>query len=217
LFAKDKEKIKQLEARAESAEGNNMKLILESIHNNETLTDEVQTQLEELANRFRYVEPRITSEIEKAMDLFNNGMVEKSIFSLAKVIENMLKVHYEEKPNNLKRVKAWIKGIVDENNRIKNLVKLKKQGEYDGEIPSRRNHVPNTNYKGYLQYAMEVDKKITKEELMYINALKEIRNIEAHEVGVDLPDWVNKTSMTTAINGITKIAVFVYPPKNYLA
>ena len=202
VLVKEKEKNKQLAARVKSVEGNNMKLILESIQDNETLTDEVQKQLKELVNRFQHIDKRVTDQIEKALALFQVGQIPTAIMSLVTIIEKMLKVHYEENQTNASKVKAWVKNVKEENQH------RKKNGKKTLEVPN------SNTFRGLLRYCAEVDNKITKEEFKYITMIKEMRNAESHELGVKFPGWVGEVGMTTAINGIAKIAEFVYPVKN---
>lgn len=85
-------------------EEDNLKLILESIHQNHDLTSEVQKQLEQLVSRFRTINPKISNEIAQSLQLIQIGQVENAIEDLAKIIENLLKEHYKEDNN----FKAWL-------------------------------------------------------------------------------------------------------------
>jgi Rad3-related DNA helicase len=85
-------------------EEDNLKLILDSIHQNHDLTNEVQTQLEQLAKKFRTINPKISNEIAQALQLIQIGQVENAIEDLAKIIENLLKEHYHEDNN----FKTWL-------------------------------------------------------------------------------------------------------------
>lgn len=85
-------------------EEDNLKLILDSIHQNNNLTNEVQRQLEKLVDKFKTINPKISNEIAQALQLIQIGQIENAIEDLAKIIENLLKEHYKEDDN----YKTWL-------------------------------------------------------------------------------------------------------------
>ena len=88
----DKKKIAELEE-------DKLKLILDSLKRNPNLSDEIKTQLEKLITEFEKIDDKISNELAQALQLFQIGQTENAIEDLVKIIEHLLKKHYEEDNN----------------------------------------------------------------------------------------------------------------------
>ncbi len=89
MKSKAEEKIKKIEA-------DNLKLIYDSIHRKNDLSDELQRQLLKLSKKFKPHNIKISNEIVQALQLIHIGQVENAIEDLAKIIENLLKEYYHD-------------------------------------------------------------------------------------------------------------------------
>src|ERR1051326_4502264 len=94
----DKKKIAELEE-------DKLKLILDSLKRNPNLSDEIKTQLEKLITEFEKIDDKISNELAQALQLFQIGQTENAIEDLVKIIEHLLKKHYEEDNN----IHEWLK------------------------------------------------------------------------------------------------------------
>lgn len=92
------QKIKELEE-------DKLKLILDSLKNNPTLSEEVKLQLEKLITSFKNIDEKVSNELAQALQLFQIGQTENAIEDLVKIIEHLLVVHYKEHRD----CKAWLK------------------------------------------------------------------------------------------------------------
>lgn len=83
----------------------NLRLVLESIKQNNTLSDEIKRQLTNLVSQYANVDEKIATELSKAMQLMESGQTETAIQNLVKVIEHLLNEHYQ----NDAGFKTWLK------------------------------------------------------------------------------------------------------------
>lgn len=67
------------------------------------------------------------------------------------------------------------------------------------------------DFHSHLDYCHHEDKIITKIEYKFIQAVKEIRNTEAHELDLKLDVNTSASGLLSAIHGIAKIGALVYP------
>lgn len=95
---RNNEKIAELEE-------DKLKLILDSLKQNHTLSDEVKNQLEKLIEEFSDLDEKVSNELAQALQLFQIGQVENAIEDLVKIIEHLLNVHYKDN----KGFCAWLK------------------------------------------------------------------------------------------------------------
>ena len=82
------------------------RLMMESIRENENLSEEIKNQLQDLIKRFEHIKPKVSNQLIEAIDLFGLGRTEKAIQDIYKIIEALLKEHYEKRAD----FKAWLKG-----------------------------------------------------------------------------------------------------------
>ncbi len=95
----------RLEQKITDLEKDKLKLILDSLKRNPSLSDEIKIQLEKLCNQFKDIDPKISSEIAQALMLFHLGKLENAITDLVKIMEYLLTSYYED-DNNFKK---WLK------------------------------------------------------------------------------------------------------------
>jgi hypothetical protein len=88
--------IKAQQSKMEELEQDKMKLLVDSIKNNNQLSNEVKEQLNQLVLEYKDIDERISNELSKAIELLNNGYTEKAVKDLVKVIEHMLTNRYEK-------------------------------------------------------------------------------------------------------------------------
>ena len=101
LYFENNEKNQKIKALEEDK----LKLILDSLKNNPTLSDEVKLQLEKLIASFKNIDEKVSNELAQALQLFQIGQTENAIEDLVKIIEHLLVVHYKEHRD----CKAWLK------------------------------------------------------------------------------------------------------------
>ncbi len=95
---RDKKRIAELEE-------DKLKLILDSLKHNSSLSEEVKRQLEKMIDQFNNVDKKISNELAQALQFFQIGKVEDAIRDLVKIIEHLLTAHYE----NDSKFKTWLK------------------------------------------------------------------------------------------------------------
>ncbi len=86
-------------------EQDNLQLILDSIKSNKNLSEEIKKQLNNLVNEFEEIEIKVSNELVQALQLFQIGQIENAIEDLVKIIEHLLKVHYQHDSN----FQEWLK------------------------------------------------------------------------------------------------------------
>ncbi len=72
----------------------NLKLIRESLNNNDSISSEIKSQLNELFNTYKNIDSNIAKEIATALTIIDAGEEEKGIGSLSIIIEDLLKLKY---------------------------------------------------------------------------------------------------------------------------
>jgi len=83
---RDKKRIAELEE-------DKLKLILDSLKHNSSLSEEVKRQLEKMIDQFNNVDKKISNELAQALQFFQIGKVEDAIRDLVKIIEHLLTAH----------------------------------------------------------------------------------------------------------------------------
>lgn len=85
-----------------SQENNDLKSELEDqnevllvIKGNEEIDDTTKAKLSDLTNKFQEINPAVANELIEAISLINAKMYGKAVFSLAKIIENLMKDKYQ--------------------------------------------------------------------------------------------------------------------------
>lgn len=96
---------KKLERKLIVSETDRLKLIIDSIKQNTTLTEELKEQLTKLVYQFENVDSKVSAELIQVLQLFEIGQIEKAIADLVKIIEYLLSVHYKENQSFL----GWLK------------------------------------------------------------------------------------------------------------
>jgi hypothetical protein len=84
---KNKQKIAELKE-------DKLKLILDSLKQNTTLSEDVKHQLEKLIHEFADIDEGVSNELAEALQLLQIGQTENAIEDLVKIIEHLLTVHY---------------------------------------------------------------------------------------------------------------------------
>ncbi len=172
----NKKKIGELEDK-------NFKLLYQSIKADDSITVEIKQQLSALAIKFSKTDQDIAQEIAKAMNLLQIHQKEKSIESLTKIMEHLLKKLYT---NNL----AWQEWMKEND---KNLSKP---------------HIHDL-----LDYCYNADKLLIYAEYQFYMAIKEVRNREAHDVNYTLEKNLSDAGLLAAVSGIIRIQSFVETKK----
>ncbi|RYY41659.1 MAG: hypothetical protein EOO08_00580 [Chitinophagaceae bacterium] len=95
---KSKEKIRELQE-------DKLKLMLDALKNNDSLSDELRRQFSKLIVSFQKVDNTVSNELMQALQLYQIGQVENAIEDLVKIMEHLLKKHYEHSDG----FKAWLK------------------------------------------------------------------------------------------------------------
>lgn len=98
-------KNKEEEERNAKLKADNLRLVLESIKQNNSLSEEIKRQLTNLVDRYENVDGKVAKELTYAMKLMEEGQTESAIQNLVKVIEHLLNEHYQ----NDVGFKAWCK------------------------------------------------------------------------------------------------------------
>ncbi|MFD1629683.1 hypothetical protein [Pseudopedobacter beijingensis] len=86
-------------------EEDKLKLILDSLKQNPNLSLEVKKQLEKLITEFENIDIKVSNELAQALQLFQIGQTENAIEDLVKIIEHLLRTHYQNSPE----YKKWLK------------------------------------------------------------------------------------------------------------
>lgn len=86
-------------------ENDDFQLIIDSIHDNNKLSSNIKNTLEELVVEFDTIDRNISGELVKALQLLQIEQTESAIKNLVKIIEHMLKKHYENNDD----FKTWLK------------------------------------------------------------------------------------------------------------
>jgi len=95
---KKKERIFELEE-------DNLKLILDWIKSNETISEEIQSQLTKLVEDFKPIDSKVSNELVQAIQLYQIGQRENAIEDLVKIIEHLLTIHYKDNEEFI----SWLK------------------------------------------------------------------------------------------------------------
>lgn len=133
----------------------------EMIENSDQIEDSLKEKLNELISTYKDIDEKVSTELISAMALIEAKQTTKAAFSLAKIVENLLEEKYQQSEG--------FKQFVKDNNKGKS----KKPTFHD-----------------YLEYAKE-KKDLTQDQYYFAKGLKEIRNEEGHELGVEKEtNWI---------------------------
>lgn len=125
------------------------------IENSDQIQDSLKEKLHELISTYKNIDEKVSTELISAMALIEAKQTTKAAFSLAKIVESLLKEKYQESEG--------FKQFVKNNNNGKS---------------------KKATFHDYLEYAKE-KKELTQDQFYFAKGLKEIRNEEGHELGVE--------------------------------
>lgn len=114
LYANNQEKDRQIEELKEDK----LKLILENLKKNRSLSDEVKRQIEKLCLEYKEIDIRVSNELAQALQLLQLNQIENAIEDLAKIMENLLKKHYTDNTEFI----SWVKTKKGSKITLKNLL-----------------------------------------------------------------------------------------------
>jgi ribonuclease HII len=98
-------KKKEEEEKNAKLQQDNLRLVLESIKQNKSLSDEIKRQLTNLIAQYQNIDIKVANEISHAINLMELGETEAAIQNMVKVIEHLLSFHYQDHVG----FKAWLK------------------------------------------------------------------------------------------------------------
>lgn len=153
----------------------NLSSLKKMIRDNDQLESEVKKKLVTLIDTYKGIDKKVSNELTAAMALIEAKQPTKAAFSLAKIVENLLKEKYSQ------------------NGDFREFIKSKNKGK-------RRSPV----FNDYLEYAKNQN-HIGSDEFHFAKGLKEIRNQEGHELDVKKQDSWLATAFFTGIGLIMRL------------
>jgi hypothetical protein len=162
--------------KIDSLEKENLEFYKKFLVDRNKIPDDIEKQLNNLAERYRDKFPKIYKELKTALKVYSNGENEKSIGSISICIENLLEMKYKSN----QRFRNWIKTVKEKNHK-------------------------NATQEDLIEFAHE-EEILDDKEFGFATHIRKVINKTFHEAGYKLKERFGKAYLYIGIEITMKLA-----------